>query len=59
MEGMRLLAVEEDLARDLFHRLSVVQRVRALISTEAPADISTRWDQKVTLDDPSEFRLRI
>jgi hypothetical protein len=52
MEGIRLLAAEEHFARDLFHRLSGVQREQALISTEAPADIITRWDQRVRLDAP-------
>lgn len=53
LKGMRLLAAEEDLARHLLHRLNEAQRARVMISTEAPADIITRWEQRVKLDEPA------
>lgn len=41
-EGLRALAVEEDLARELLFDLDGEQRSHAIISTEAPSDILTR-----------------
>ena len=45
--GLRLLAVEEDLARTLVRMLSDEQRARAMLSTRAFSDIVTRNDPKV------------
>jgi len=41
LTGFRVLAAEEDLARELVTSLSDVQRGRAVISNQAPADIFT------------------
>ena len=41
-EGLRALAAEEDLARDLLSQLDGEQRARAVISDRAPDDILTR-----------------
>jgi hypothetical protein len=38
-EGLRVLHVEEDMARDLLHSLDANQRTTAVISAEAPADV--------------------
>jgi len=40
-EGLRLLAAEEDLARELVRGLDDAQRASAVVSTEAPSDITT------------------
>jgi hypothetical protein len=52
MEGLRVLAAEEDLARRLLLSLDQSQVSRALIDVEAPADIVTRAEPRVKLDDP-------
>ncbi len=41
-EGLRALAAEEDLARDLLSQLDGEQRAQAVISDQAPDDILTR-----------------
>ncbi len=41
-EGLRALAVEEDLARELLFDLDGEQRRQAIVNTEAPTDILTR-----------------
>ena len=41
-EGLRALAVEEDLARELLFDLDGEQRRQAIVNTEAPSDILTR-----------------
>ncbi len=41
-EGLRVLAAEEDLARDLLESLPSEQRERAVVSPDAPSDILTR-----------------
>jgi hypothetical protein len=41
-EGLRLLAAEEDLARDLVRGLDDDQRATAVVSADAPSDILTR-----------------
>lgn len=48
--GLRLLPAEEDLARDLLLSLDERQHSRALIDAEAPADIFTRNDLRVSID---------
>ncbi len=53
MAGFRILAAEEDLARTLLLSLNPIQRARAIIETEAPADIVTRWDPRVRADNPA------
>jgi Protein of unknown function (DUF3500) len=45
--GLRILAVEEDLARALMAMLPEVKRARAMLSEQAFADIVTRNDPKV------------
>lgn len=49
-EGWRVLAAEEDLARDLLATLDDVQRTRAIISRRAPRDIITGADRAVRLE---------
>jgi len=53
LQGLRILAAEEDLARHLLAMLPAPQKSRALIALEAPADILTRAEQRVRLDTPS------
>ena len=45
--GLRLLAAEEDLARDLIRMLPEERRARAILSEKAFSDIVTRNDPKV------------
>ena len=53
LEGMRILAAEEDLARHLLEMLPERQRSHAIVSHEAPADILTRAERRIALDAPS------
>jgi hypothetical protein len=48
-KGWRLLHDEEDLGRQLVRSLDAAQRVKAVISTRAPADIITGADREVHL----------
>jgi hypothetical protein len=52
LEGFRVLGAEEDSARELLLSLDGFRRSLALIATEAPADILTRWEPRVKLDAP-------
>jgi hypothetical protein len=45
-KGLRVLAVEEDLGRELVKSLSAEQRRRAIINTRAPAEIITGASRK-------------
>jgi hypothetical protein len=45
--GLRLLAAEEDLARDLIRMLPAARRTRAMLAEDAFPDIITRSDPKV------------
>ncbi len=47
--GLRVLGVEEDMARALMLSLDADQRQRALINEDAPWDILTGWDTAVEL----------
>lgn len=49
-KGLRVLAAEEDLARRLLKELPGPQRQRAIITAEAPADILTRAEHHVHVD---------
>lgn len=51
-KGLRILAAEEELARELLKALSDEQRKKAIIATEAPADIITKSDRRARLDAP-------
>lgn len=51
--GLRVLAAEEDLARQLLHSLDEAQRRQALLSPEAPGDILTRNERRVSPETPS------
>jgi hypothetical protein len=53
LTGWRLLSAEEDLARDLLLSLDERQRARALLDTEAPADILTQNYPRVEMDSPA------
>jgi hypothetical protein len=53
LEGLRVLAAEEDQARLLLASLDENQKKRAVIDEEAPADIITRWEPRVKMDDPA------
>ena len=48
-QGLRVLGSEEDQARDLLASLNDEQRKAAKLSDEAPSDILTRAQQRVTL----------
>ncbi len=53
-QGLRALAAEEDVARDLLSQLDPEQRREAIISTEAPADILTTNVVTVTDEIPQQ-----
>jgi len=53
LEGLRVLAAEEDLARHLMASLDAAQEARAVIDTVAPADIITTAEPRVEIDAPS------
>jgi hypothetical protein len=48
-KGLRVLGIEEDMARALFLSLDSDQRRHALIDEDAPRDIFTAWDSEVEL----------
>lgn len=50
--GLRVLAAEEDLARDLLCRMNERQRARAIIDSAAPRDILTYNRPRVEADAP-------
>jgi hypothetical protein len=51
--GLRVLAEEEDVARDLLNSLDAGQRQIAVVSTNAPADIITGDRRRVTALEPA------
>ncbi|NIS62436.1 MAG: DUF3500 domain-containing protein [Proteobacteria bacterium] len=53
LTGLRVLAAEEDLARQLLASLGTSKQARAIIDSEAPADIITTAEPRVKIDDPS------
>jgi hypothetical protein len=53
LEGLRVLAAEEDLARHLLASLEPKQQARVVIDPVAPADIITTAEPRVKIDDPS------
>jgi hypothetical protein len=53
LEGLRVLAAEEDLARHLLASLEPKQQARVVIDPVAPADIITQAEPRVEIDDPS------
>ena len=55
-QGLRVLAVEEDLARELVKSLSVAQLDAALLEGEAPNDIFTAAEKEVTAFAPDGIR---
>ncbi len=52
LEGLRILAAEEDLARRLLGSLGENQLKKALIDVRAPADILSNNSPRVRLDEP-------
>jgi len=50
--GLRILGVEEDLARELLTSLDERQRARAILSNSAPSDIITGNSRKASLGEP-------
>lgn len=52
LSGLRILAGEEDRARQLLGSLDQEQRAQATIATEAPADIITGSEARVKIDAP-------
>ena len=50
--GLRVLAAEEDLARQLLTSLDEKLRGRAVFQSDAPSDILTRNERRVKPDDP-------
>lgn len=57
LAGLRILAKEEDLSRQLLVSMEADQRARTLIDPEAPADIVTRAGRRVQLDGPTGLPL--
>lgn len=53
LAGWRILAAEEDLGRQLLLSLDEEQLTRAIIDTEAPADIITQAEPRVKIDAPT------
>jgi hypothetical protein len=51
--GLRILAAEEDLARRLLSALDGPRRQRAVIAAQAPDDILTRAERRISPDAPS------
>lgn len=51
MKGIRVLSVEEDLARSLVKSLSAAQRAEAVLSTTAPRDILTSNQRKAAIQE--------
>lgn len=49
--GTRVLAREEDLARELVHALDSEQRKRAIVSDTAPAEILTRIEREAAIQE--------
>lgn len=52
LKGLRVLAAEEERARSLLASLDGQQQKLAIVNNEAPADIITRWEPRVKMDDP-------
>jgi hypothetical protein len=52
LEGLRVLAAEEDLARRLLGSMDDSQLKKVVIDPEAPADILTDNSPRVSMDDP-------
>jgi hypothetical protein len=52
-KGLRVLGTEEDLGRQLVKSLSDDQRKLAVVSTDAPDDITTGNSRKITPGDPA------
>jgi hypothetical protein len=57
-KGLRVLAAEEDLARELVHALDDGQRRQALIATTAPDDILTGASREASIGDRRGVPLR-
>lgn len=51
-KGLQVLGAEENLARELARSLDAGQRETAVIAEEAPADIITAWERKVSPLEP-------
>jgi hypothetical protein len=52
-QGLRILAAEEDLGRQVLNSLRPAQRTRALVSTNAPADILTTNRRRIAPLNPA------
>jgi len=52
LKGFRVLSAEEDYGRQLLLSLDPLRGSLAVISMNAPADILTRWEPRVKMDDP-------
>ena len=53
LAGLRILAREEDLARQLLVSMRTEQRVKAVVAPDAPADLLTQASRRIKLDDPA------
>ena len=56
--GLRVLATEEFLGRELLHALDSSQRQTAMLDVEAPRDIVTTTDRRATLGEPRGLAFR-
>jgi hypothetical protein len=52
LSGLSILAREEGLARHLLLSMTAEERARIIVDSEAPADIVTRNERRVKLDNP-------
>jgi hypothetical protein len=50
--GLRILRAEEDTARTLLTSFDAKRIARAVVDSEAPADIITRWEPRVKPEEP-------
>ena len=53
LAGLRVLSAEEDVARHLLLSLDTFRRSMALIDADAPADIITKWNPRVSIEAPA------
>lgn len=53
LSGLRALALEEDMARELLASLEKKQRVRTIVDLDAPPDLVTQAARRIKLDAPA------
>ena len=53
LSGLRVLALEEDRARELLTSLGEEQRIRTIVDSDAPPDLVTQASRRIKLDGPA------